>query len=282
MSCPWVCLSNILALFLSSVIIISCHSCRLYISRVDFAPHVVFLSFEADFLNKTSHDTIDGSLSLSNNVEHLVRLRLSLGNGLIRKRIYVCCPLKISQLQWAEACVTCWSFRVCKQLHTKVFDSDQAANETKQDGDFDFVIYSWKGQQHVEGKVVYSSLVAKLKTVPDLIMHIHVRCNIFSVQKEGQDRERAVIKQTSAFTMSKFHLDSVYGPYALDKVETLRQSLSITKRGQTVDGVIANRFLKSLAINAEISGQEDQVFISALFWAIVISFTNQWHPWSSS
>ena len=103
--------------------------------------------------------------------------------------------------------------------------------------------------------------------VPDL-MHIHSRYNIISARKDDHGRELAVIKQKSAFNMSKFDIDSMYGQYALDKVETLRQSFSIVKQGRPVASVIGNRFSKTYAIKAEISDEEDQAFILALILAI--------------
>ena len=99
-------------------------------------------------------------------------------------------------------------------------------------------------------------------------MHIHSRYKIISTREEDHDRELAEIKQKSAFTVSKFDIQSVYGQYDLDKVETMGLSFLITKQGRVVASIVGKMYSTECAMKAEIVDDEDQVFMLALALAV--------------
>ena len=99
-------------------------------------------------------------------------------------------------------------------------------------------------------------------------MHIHSRYKIISTREEDHDRELAEIKQKSAFTFSKFDIQSVYGQYDLDKVETMGLSFLITKQGRVVASIVGKMYSTECAMKAEIVDDEDQVFMLALALAV--------------
>ena len=95
-------------------------------------------------------------------------------------------------------------------------------------------------------------------------MHIHSRYKIVSARKDDHDRELAVVKQKSAFTISNFDIESVYGQYAVHKFETMGLSFLITKQGRVVASIVGKMYSTNCALKAEIVEDEDQVFLLAL------------------
>ncbi len=119
------------------------------------------------------------------------------------------------------------------------------------------IIWNYFGQ-------VFTSISSSLIKIQQELLHLHPTYNILSARDDDSDRQLAVLKQKFAFPRANFDIDSAYSQYALEGLDPIAHTFTITKNGQAV-AIVSRQFFSIVdTYGVEIVGDEDQAFILAL------------------
>ena len=112
-----------------------------------------------------------------------------------------------------------------------------------------------------DGCLIFSSPLIKIRQE---LLHLHPTYHLLSARPGDSDRQLAEVKKKSALFRHKFQIESLYGTYALESLDILAHSFTLTKNGRTVALISKKFFSLADTYGVEISGDEDHAFILAL------------------